>query len=570
MKKHKRQRETKPEIHAAETRSGVGMWPWAAGAGGFVLALFAYGPSLNGAFVLDDRALPFMTPGYETQPLSVWLTGTRQLLMFTYWLNYRMSELNPGIYHFTNVVLHSLGAFVLALVAARFLTWSGVGGKARSTLAAFAGALFLLHPIQTESVAYVASRSEVLSVLLFLTAFALWLYQDEEPASLARTVLRSVVIVLLFGAAVLTKEHTVMLVLLVPLTDIFWERGGWRRNRILYSLFAVGAVFGAVVIRNVLRGANTAGFNLAEMPPATYFFTQCRVIWMYVRLFLLPFGLNADPDLALSRSLWEPGAIVGLIALLALAIAAWIYRARFPLGSFGVFVFLLLLAPTSSFMPIHDVYAERRLYLPFLGLALIALELLRRVDFRTMKWIAIGLAAFYFVLTYQRSQVWASPLALWTDTAAKSPKKVRPRFQLAFAYYEQGDCRQAAQHYQAASQLDQPTYDLLADWALALDCAGRTAEAIPVARRAADIENSAHARSTLGMYYAKTGELQAALLELAAAEKIDPRYEMTYVYRGTIAERAGDRVTAANEYRKALAINPRNEAAQSALARATQ
>ena len=72
------------------------------------------------------------------------------------------------------------------------------------------------------------------------------------------------------------------------------------------------------------------------------------------------------------------------------------------------------------------------------------------------------------------------------------------------------------------------------------------------------------------MYYAKTGDLQAALVELAAAEKIDARYEMTYVYRGTIAERAGDRATAASEYRKALAINPRNGAAQSALARATR
>ena len=72
------------------------------------------------------------------------------------------------------------------------------------------------------------------------------------------------------------------------------------------------------------------------------------------------------------------------------------------------------------------------------------------------------------------------------------------------------------------------------------------------------------------MYYAKTGDFQAALQELAAAERADPRYEMTYVYRGNIAERAGDRATAASEYRKALALNSRNAAARSALARATR
>ncbi len=568
MKKQKRQRDVKQGAEGAAPAKATEsrMWLWAAGIGGVVIALLAYGPSLRGAFVLDDRSLPFMTPGYEVQPLSVWLTGTRQLLMFTYWLNYQMSELDPGSYHFTSVMLHVAGSIVFALVAARFLAWSGVAAKTRDTLAVFAGALFLLHPVQTESVAYVASRSEVLSVLFFLSAFALWLYADDGPV----TLLRSVMIVVLFAAAVLTKEHTVILVALVPLTDFLWSRGGLRRNRILYGLFVIGTVFGAFVIWNVLRGATSAGFNLPGMPPAMYFYTQCRVIWIYVRLFLLPFGLNADADLPVSRSVMEHGAVVGLIALVACVAAAWIYRRRFPLASYGVFVFLLLLAPTSSFMPIDDVFAERRMYLPFLGLVLIALEMLRRVDTGLMRWTASALIAVCCILTYQRSQIWASPLALWTDTAAKSPKKVRPRFQLAYAYYEQGDCQQAAQNYETASSLAPPTYDLLADWALALDCAGRTAEAIPIAKRASAVENSAHARSTLGMYYAKSGDFQAALLELAAAEKIDPRYEMTYIYRGTIAEKGGDRATAASEYRKALAINPRNETAQSALARATR
>jgi tetratricopeptide (TPR) repeat protein len=567
MKKQKRQRDTSTfRAQAAAVRPPTPWWIWAAPIIGFLLALQAYGPALNGAFVFDDRSAPFMNPALVHQPLSSWVNNTRPLLMFTYWINYQFSEFDAGSYHLLNVLLHSLDSALFALVVARFLTWIGVAGRRRDILAIFAGGLFLLHPLQTESVAYVSSRSEVLSVLLFMSAFALWVYANGEPLSW----MRSTAIVALFAFAVLTKEHTAMLPFLVILTDIYWKRGGLRKNRSLYALFVIGAAFGTYVVGNVLRGATTAGFGLKDLSPSAYFFTQCRVIWTYIRLFFLPVGQNADADVPLSRSILEHGALFGLIALVALVAAAWFYRKRFPLASYGVLVFLLLLAPTSSFMPIDDVQAERRLYLPFLGLALVCVEVLRRMDLKQTVGISAAVLAACTILTYQRSQVWAGPIPLWTDAVAKSPKKVRPRFQLAYAYYEEGQCDQAAAHYEEAAKLAEPTYDLLSDWAFALDCAGRTADAIPKAQAAVKLENSAHAHAALAMFQAKTGDYQAALVELATAERIDPRFEMTYVYRGNIAERAGDRVTAASEYRKALSINPYNEAAQTALARATR
>src|SRR5262249_23031489 len=148
---------------------------------------------------------------------------------------------------------------------------------------------------------------------------------------------------------------------------------------------------------------------------------------------------------ALSRSPLDHGAILGLAALVAVVTAAWIYRKRWPLASFGVFVFLPLLAPASSILPIRHVMAERRLYLPFLGLALVALEILRRIRLREAAWVCASIAALCAALTYQRSQVWASPLALWEDTVTKSPQKYRPRFQLAYALYEESRCAEAAE-----------------------------------------------------------------------------------------------------------------------------
>ncbi len=256
--------------------------------------------------------------------------------MFSFWLDFFLSGgTSPYLFHATNVVLHFLTSVLAALIAAKILDWAGVTGRMRAALAVFSGALFLLHPIQTESVSYVASRSENLSVLFFYAAFALFVYRRNDST----TFLRAVAIVALFGAAVATKEHTLTLPALFLLTDFFWNRGGIRKNAILYILLAASGVVGAIFVARVLRLADTAGFALQGLSPATYFFTQCRVLWTYVRMFVLPAGQNVDHDVLLSTGLLDHGAIFGLLALIAVTAAAWIYRKRFPLAAFaGVLV----------------------------------------------------------------------------------------------------------------------------------------------------------------------------------------------------------------------------------------
>ena len=567
MKKSKRPTRAENTSTAAEVAQPKrDWWPWAAALAGLFLVLEVYGPALNGAFVLDDRYLPFMDPAIAQASIKGWVLGLRPLLSFSYWLNYQSSGTESYAYHLTNVFLHFLGSIVIGLVAAKLLTLGGTTGRERNILSVIAGGLFLLHPMQTESVAYVASRSEVLSVLLYFSGFAVFLYRRTESI----TILRSLAIVALFAAAISTKEHTLTLAALLLMADYFWGLGGIRKNWPLYGILAIAGAWGAFVVGRVLKGASTAGFNVPGLTPTTYFFTQCRVIWTYVRLFFLPAGQNVDPDVAVSASLLDHGAIAGLLGLVALVVAAWIYRKRFPLAAFGVFMFILLLAPTSSFIPISDVQAERRLYLPFLGLVLICLEFLRRLKWSQMVGAGVAILAVCSVLTYQRSQVWASPIDLWKDAAAKSPKKWRPRFQLAYAYYDAGDFARASDAYEAASHLEPPGFNLLVDWALALDAQGKPQEALIKLQQASILESSAHVQALIGMVYAKQSKWQEALAALERAEKIDPRFDVTYLYRGNIYEAAGDKAAAAAQYQRALALNPVNEAARVALARVSQ
>jgi tetratricopeptide (TPR) repeat protein len=255
-----------------------------------------------------------------------------------------------------------------------------------------------------------------------------------------------------------------------------------------------------------------------------------------------------------------------LIALLALA---WYLRRRAPLSSFGILVFLLLIAPTSSVVPIKDTLVERRLYLPFLGLLLIAVDVLRHWKLGKLQLTGVlsAIVALLCVLTYQRNQVWSDPISLWQDTADKSPRKSRPRFQLAFARYSANQCGQAAQEYEKVSALEPPDSALLVNWALAYQCSQQYGPAIEKLELALKQEKTAHVYSLIGMIRAQQGLTKESWNALNEAVRVDANYPMSYVYRGNLNVAAGDLAAAQAEYHKALAINPKLPAAQEALAK---
>ena len=548
--------------------AGTPWWWWALGI--FLTFFFVfeiYGPAIRAPFLFDDIYLPFLRPQFADAPLSSWLGVVRPLLMLGYWFNYQASQSEPYSYHVVNVVLHVLNGILVWLIVRRLLAWTAFDAPLRNILSVFGALLFLFHPIQTESVTYVASRSETQSVFFFLAAFAVFLYRRRTEITIAITA----AVLLLAAAAVMTKEHTAVLAGLLLLTDFYFNPGfsfeGIRRNWKLYAPMLLGGIAVAVFLIRVLRTSDSAGFGMKDLTWYHYFFTQCRALWIYLRMFVAPYGLNVDHDFPISRSILDHGAIVGLIALLALAVAAWIWRRKYPLASYGFFAFLLLMAPTSSIVPIRDVLVERRLYLAFFPLILIVCEALRHVKVRRIA-LTLALGAVIAAMamgTYARNQVWSDPIALWKDTVEKSPNKARPHFQLAYAYYRNGQCVDAARHYERVAELQKPDYSLFVDTGLAYDCSNQPDKALAQFHRALELEKTAHAYSLVALAHIKRGQREPALATLDLAEKTNPRYIMTYVYRGNLLLLNGQFDEAATQFQKALAIDPADQSARNGL-----
>jgi len=574
MKSPKRPVENKPAAVTAAPASDQTRWPVLLGLLFFAFALYEiYRPALTGPFLFDDLYLPFMIPNFAQNPLRDWVVGVRPTLQVTYWLNYRLFGLDSYYFHLVNLVLHAAAGYFVWLAARKLLDYAKLETSLRNIYAAFATALFLVHPLQSESVGYVASRSEVVSGLFFLIAWVAFLYRQHVAIRFSEVAL----ILVFFVFAVTSKEHTAVLPAVLLLTDYFFNPGftleGIRKNWRLYVPIIGGAALGIVVIfKVVLTRASTAGFGMKDLTPLDYLFTQFRSIVTYLRLFIIPAGQNIDYDIPISHSLGDYFSWLCLLIILALTAAAWIYRRKFPLAAFGFFLFLILLAPTSSIVPIRDVLVERRMYLPIFALSLCVIDFLRnrRIAITALATTLTVICAVFAVLTWQRNHVWGSPVSLWQDSVKNSPQKYRPRFQLAYAHYQSGQCLEATQQYAEAAKLSpKPDYELYVDWALAADCANKPGEALSRLEDALRIEQSAHAWALMGMVRAKTGAYDEALEALAQSEKVNSRFTMTYVYRGNVHMVRKDWDAAVVEFEKAVSVEPNDEAARQGLEKAT-
>uniref|UniRef100_Q027T4 TPR repeat-containing protein n=1 Tax=Solibacter usitatus (strain Ellin6076) TaxID=234267 RepID=Q027T4_SOLUE len=526
-----------------------------------------YSSALHGRFIFDDDALPFQQ-GIRSASLRVWLAGVRPFLMFSYWLNYRISGSDPYSYHVFNLLIHAVNTGLVFVVLLRLLGLAEWDSAKRHSAAVLGATVFLIHPLATESVSYVAGRSESLAALFLLLAYAVFLDGYNSPISWGR----SAVVMTLFGIAAATKENAVALAGLLLLTDLSWPRPysieGLRRNYKVYLLMTPGVALAAVWVGRVLSTAETAGFSLKEVTWYQYGFTQARAVFEYLRLAFFPVGQSVDHDFPVSHAVTEYGAIFYLVLLAALITAAILVRHRYPLATFGFLMFLILLAPTSSVIPIADPLVERRMYVPIVGLILVACQAVKG-----LRWsngavaVLLAILALFGGLCYQRNHLWGKPEQVWARAAEDSTRKGRPFLGLAESLIAENRCAEAIPFLERGEQLMPHDFAIEVAWGKVLECQGKLEDALQRLERAAAILPNSFVYQLIGLLYGEMGKKEEAGAALRKAEQLGPGNVSAHCALGLWYESMDDAAAAEREYREALSIDAYSTEAQMGLDR---
>jgi tetratricopeptide (TPR) repeat protein len=589
---------SQPAISAAHPPANGGVdFPFSPRVQGWLLGLLlvmatmvVYQPVWRAGFIWDDDAYVENNPAlHDFNGLKhIWFDteATPQyypLVFTTFWLEYHAWQLNPMGYHVVNVLLHALGAILL---------WRALKRLALPG-AWLAAAMFALHPVNVESVAWVTEHKNTLSGLFYLGSMlaALKFWLPGETSSESRVAGRDQdsttgpgnwkfywLAFVLYLCALCSKTTTLPLPAVILLL-VWWKRGRiiWRDVYPLGLFLAAGAAMGLMTmhVENHLDAAgNESGLSWLE---------RClvagRAVWFYLGKLLWPHPLIfVYPRWTIHASAWT-AYVPGLALAAGLSILWWKRRGwgRPPLVAFLYFVALLFLV-LGFFNVLYFRYsfvADHFQYLAGIGpLALAAAGIttacgLMGKKYRLIKPVFCGaLLLALGVLTWRQCGMYADIETLWRTTLEQNPACWMARNNLGNALIQKGRLDEAIIQYQKALDTVPDNAEVHNSFGSALFQNGRTDEAIIQFQKALAIQpNHPKAENNLGNALIQKGRAEEAVMHWQKALAMQPGFAEADYNLGHYLLQKGRLDEAVIHFQKALAVQPGLVEAQNDLAR---
>jgi tetratricopeptide (TPR) repeat protein len=531
------------------TRSGTPRddWNvWLAGTLLVVLTLLAYMPALWCGFIWDDDAYVLENPLLPDIDglLPIWTepTATPQyypLVHTTYWLEYRLWGLRPAGYHGTNILLHGLSAVLLWHLLRRLdvpAAW-------------LAAALFALHPVQVESVAWITERKNTLSAFFYFGCALMYAPLITQQVSKPMNRWRYVLCLVLFLAALLSKTVASSFPAAV-LVMVWWKHGRIKVldvQRVLPMFFVAVplAMLTAWLERHHVGAAGADwDYNWLER-----FLIAGRAIWFYASTLLVPQNLTfIYPRWTIDTSQWWQY----LFPMAALLVIAILWRRRHEVGRgplAAVLFFAGTLFPALGFVNVYPMkysfVADHFQYIASVGIlslmaATICLAAKKLGDDRWRTVLPAMVLLTVATLTFCRCFAYLNLETLWLDTLRKNPDSEMVHTNLGQLYLEQGRMDEARNHAERAVELVPDRAGPRNNYGQVLERLGRPQEAIEQFRMAVGVEpNNAIFRGNLGGILTDHGDSQEALAELREAIRLDPLSAKYHHDLGYLLQRLG-------------------------------
>jgi protein O-mannosyl-transferase len=412
-----------------------------------ILGFLIYSNSFHTPFAFDDQSLLLDNQLLKHDTIFTQYNLPRYIGLVTFALNYKYQQLNTTGYHLVNLLIHIANAIlVYLLVRTLLMLTKRRDDKTYLFYVPISTALiFLVHPIQTQAVTYIAQRFTALAALFTLSSVLLYvIFKTRQKGSWLYLILSMLCAVLAYK----TKENTATLpFILIIIEYIFFKSSKTALAKKAFYLLPYFLLLGVIVIsfvsmhgkfEDVLTGLAEKSKETKMISRSQYLITEFRVLVTYMRLLLLPVHQAIDYYYPLSDSFFESRTLLSFLLIAALAAGAIVSIPRFPITAFGILWFFNFVLIESSVIPISDVIFEHRVYLPSIGFILALTSLVfallrdstRHIAGIVLLCIIIALSA----ATYMRNKVWDSSISLWEDAAKKYPQNYRNHVNLGVSY----------------------------------------------------------------------------------------------------------------------------------------
>lgn len=509
-----------------------------------------YFNSLKGSFQFDD--VPLINSQWienlESFNQSVKFSSfeNRPVLLWTYALNNSLAKNKEFGFHLFNLMLHigvTLLIFFSVLKTSFFhRSFNNIHNKNPEEsnptsiwiFPLITALIFSLHPLNTDSISYISSRSSVLATFFYL--FSLYLFLNLFNLKKKKTFsANNLILILLVAATMYLSLASKLIATTLPLLMSFlyfvfsrkniealWKRS-WAYLFIILISIAVLFLLGDPWIYN----AKDQGLELYGQLP--YLLIQIKIIvFYYLKLFLFPFNLSVDSGMPFSSINEDPFIILAILIICGIVVAA--IKSRNIWFLVGTTWFFITLAPTSSFIPLNDLAVEHRTYLPMtlgvcmaVGWGISRLNPIWRFGFLSLIIIPFSLG------TITRNSDWISEISLWEDVARKNPSSSRAHNNLGKAYFDKGNLTRATYHFEKSianiPKFIENKFNL------------KNAEEFLSRKKISDNSNSSNLK--------------------IAAELVEPHYNLASIYLDQ-----GKLILAEKEYLKTLSIRPHHTSAK--------
>jgi tetratricopeptide (TPR) repeat protein len=513
------------------------------------IGTLVYLNSFEGSFVLDDFLYLNATQRNLWQAMFTG-SASRPLIGFTLYLNYVISGYEDWSYHLLNLLVHLFATLCLyGIVRQTLLSDKLVEmfGKRSATLAFLIALIWMVHPLQTQSVTYMIQRCESIMGLFYL----LTLYCAIRSFTSARKGAWYAAAILACIGGMLSKQVMVTAPVMVLLYDYLFVSDSLKsalqqRWRLYVGL---AATWGILVLTTVISPVNaTAGFSVQAISPMDYFLSEFKVIIQYLKLAFYPVGLSVDYGWQKATGMKEVLPFAIPVLLMQGATLWGIYRRK--MQAFPGAWFFGILAVTSSVMPFSDLVFEHRMYL---SLAAVVTAVVLGADWllqRLLQQYAEGApdrqrAAKSFALvmvtllvlvlgvqTVRRNMDYRSEFVLWTDNVNKQPGSPRAQINLGKLLVEQGLAQEALAHFTEGLKVLPDCLEGRNNMGWALLKLGRVEEAKEHLLIAAAQNSDADVHFNLGDAFLRSGEIDKAIEQFSKSIELRKNFPSVHYLLG--------------------------------------